>query len=364
MTDKRERGAGMVYQRPGSRFWWCQFHVDGKPVRESTGKLNESQALGYLKARLKQVVKGDFFGLDTERLTVSDVVENLLRARKTRRHKSLDWDTRRWELHLKPFFGHTKARNVDKALIEKYIEARKEEGASDASVNRELAVLSKAVSETPGLPRLKFKRLDERGNARQGFLADADRQKLATECAKVGLWLRAMFELGSRYGFRKGELLKLRVGNVDLAERIVRLEGRATKNSEAKEVPLLADAYTLIEQCIVGKMPTDYVFSREDGEPVRDFRRVWGTVCKAAGVPDLLFHDLRRTAVRGLINSGVDRYTAMQITGHKTESVFNRYHIQDRKSKIAAIEKIYALDTVQTHSEGKPEGRKTADRPN
>ncbi len=33
-----------------------------------------------------------------------------------------------------------------------------------------------------------------------------------------------------------------------------------------------------------------------EGEPVGDFRRAWANTCQAAGVPDKLFHDLRRTA--------------------------------------------------------------------
>ena len=74
-----------------------------------------------------------------------------------------------------------------------------------------------------------------------------------------------------------------------------------------------------------GKQPEDFVFTWENGEPVKDFRGTWDAL--TAGVPGLLFHDFRRSSVRNMIRRGVPQKTAREISGHKTDAIFDRYNI-------------------------------------
>jgi len=216
--------------------------------------------------------------------------------------------------------------------------------ASGASINRELAILKRAfhlgmkrtppkVRACPVIPMYK------ESAPRTGFLEDAQYTPLAMECSKVGLWLRALLTTAYSFAFRKGELLSMRVRQIDLSTGTIRM---------TREVA------TLLTACIIGKQPDDFVFTRSDkerkdgtfvkGRPVKGFRKIWDKVCTSAGVPGLLFHDLRRSGVRNLRRLGVQESVAMRISGHKTHSVFERYNIVDGADLADAASR---LDTKQ-----------------
>jgi integrase len=64
------------------------------------------------------------------------------------------------------------------------------------------------------------------------------------------------------------------------------------------------------------------------GAPIKSFYDSWRSAVKLAGAPDLLFHDLRRSAVRNMVEKiKMSEKRAMVISGHRTRSCFDRYHI-------------------------------------
>jgi len=73
------------------------------------------------------------------------------------------------------------------------------------------------------------------------------------------------------------------------------------------------------------------------GTSILDPRKAWRQACKQAGLPGVLIHDLRRSAVRNMEKANVPRSVAMKISGHKTENVYRRYAIvSDADLKAAA----------------------------
>jgi integrase len=325
---RRPRGTGCLYRQPGSEIWWVQFHRNGQRFRESTGTDNKRKAQDYLQDKIAEASLGTYSPLASQ-ATVAELIEAKLTSDKNNGRKDLRTAEGRWKLHLQPFLGHAKARDLSTAILNKYVERRQSEGAPNATINRELSLVRAAfhAARRSGILRVipYFPMLTE-SNVRKGFLRDDQYTALATACAAEGLWLRAAFEVAHAYGWRRGELLSLRVRQLDFPARTIRLFD--TKNGSGRVVVMTEKVQELLSACCVGKGPDDFVFTRK-GQPVVDMSKAWKRVTDAAGCPGLLFHDLRRTGVRNLRRLGVSETIAMKISGHKTSAMFRRYDIDD-----------------------------------
>lgn len=235
------------------------------------------------------------------------------------------------------------AAELDSRQLECYVDSRREQHATNATINRELACLKRMYriayqASPPRVPSVPhFPHLRE-NNVRQGFVTPEQYANLVAHCKDH--WLRTMLETAHNYGWRVSELLDLRVGRVDLVARTIRLDPGTTKNLEGREVTIESGVLLqLLRLCVEGKRPEDYVFTR-GVKPVRDFRKSWENLCADAGVPALLFHDLRRTAARNLRAAGVPEEIIMRIAGWKTSNVFRRYAIVDKTDIRAALQQL------------------------
>src|SRR3954468_1158531 len=103
--------------------------------------------------------------------------------------------------------------------------------------------------------------------------------------------MRALFECAYTYGWRMSELENLRVRQVALLARTIRLDAGTTKNDEPRLVKMTDTVYRLLSQCITSKQSNDHVFTRPGAKAVRDFRRTWNNVCCAANLGSMVCPD-------------------------------------------------------------------------
>ncbi len=159
-----------------------------------------------------------------------------------------------------------------------------------------------------------------------------------------------IFDIALETGMRSGEIAGLRLHQVDVRRRVVRLT--ITKNESARTVPLTrraAEVFALALDNPTRPEGCDLVFF---GEPGRDgkrrpytFAKVWNGIKTSLGLGDLHFHDLRHEAVSRLVEAGFSDQEVSAISGHKSMQMLKRYtHLraEDLVDRLDAAEAIKA----------------------
>jgi len=137
-------------------------------------------------------------------------------------------------------------------------------------------------------------------------------------------------------GWRRGELLGLRVEGVSIADETVRIE--TSKNGEPRECALTSTLAAMLQQLISGRGKDELVFPFDKDE----WKYIWTRIRKAAGCQDMIFHDFRRSSARDKRNAKMDQGTIMSMQGWKTDAMFRRYGIvtvADQREALRAMER-------------------------
>lgn len=358
---RRERGEGSLYLR--GRTWWICVSVNGKQMRESCGTSDPDQALKHLKRKLKEVHAFELAGKPLvtsrdRRKTISDLMDALEKDFQIR--GILTAQAKSQLKRVKADFAGIRAMSLTKEHVDRYIEERLAADNAPASINRTTGLLKQGFTFAE-LPTPKIRKLDESGNVRTGFFTELEiRRVMANLDADV-----ADFTLfGWLTGMRKSEIASLRWQDVTGDE--LRLRSENSKNGEPRVVPFEGQLAELMERRKKARQYEEkevtkfspLIFHRA-GQPIAEFRKSWKTACCFAGVGKLvcpkcseqvdakrkcakcgaawrsddlvyvgkIFHDLRRSSARNMLQAGVPQAIAMQVTGHKTDSMFRRYAI-------------------------------------
>ncbi|HEY7163679.1 MAG TPA: site-specific integrase [Candidatus Binatia bacterium] len=224
--------------------------------------------------------------------------------------------------------------------IRLYISQRQQTGAAGASINRELAALKRMFSLAIQAGKLSSKphvpMLNE-DNARQGFLNHSD---FLTLREKLPGYLRAPITFLYLSGWRVGEMRALEWRDVDHSGKVIRLRPEISKNKDGGVLPLKNELLQIIGTAAENPCPECPSVFHFKKKRIGDFRKAWHSACSDAKLGNLLIHQLRRTAVRNLIRAGVPERIAMDLTGHKTRSVFDRYNIVSEADLMQASQKL------------------------
>ena len=197
------RGLGGIYKR--GPVYWVRYHHRGREYRESARSAERTDAVRLLKRRLADLSQGRPSGPDEERVTFEEIAAGYIddRTLKGVPPARLQWSRARVAT-VSTFFAEMHAVEITTAKMREFAKARLAAGATPATVNRDLGVLSRMFTLALQTSRLSrrpyFPRLPE-GQPRQGFMEHMDyltlRRHLPTDHQDI-------LDFGYLTGWRRG----------------------------------------------------------------------------------------------------------------------------------------------------------------
>jgi integrase len=330
------------------RYWITYRLPGGKQRREYVGCSIEEARDANGKRRVQKRENRIFDIKPESRMTFSELKDWYLNLEKV---KALSYYPI-LKICLNKFnsvFGDTVISQIKPADLENHQAKRKAEGKADSTIDQEIGaargMINKAFDndlvggETLRVFKKVKKLLKRNANARDKILSPEQLEKLVYHLPRhtKGIILTAFYT-----GMRRCEVLSLTWDKVSLEKRLIQLDARDTKDKEPRSIPICDELHDLLRQ-IPRAIHDDHVFLYK-GKPVRDIREGLTRACKAANIAygrfvkdGFVFHDLRHTFNTYMRKAGVPESVIMEITGHSTREMFDRYNTVDVEDKRRAI---------------------------
>jgi integrase len=282
------------------------------------------------------------------------------------------------------YLGDKSVMNLDRDDIDGYIRKRLEEGAANATANREIAIMKAAINR-------KWKRASQvmdnikgharlKENVRKGTIKLEEFDKLVEELPD---YMKLMVRIIHFTGARPGEIRELRWEQVDFKECRLNFDWSDTKEAYDRSIKLsdeliveLQALWKMADKDDKGVPICPWVFQgpyrRNKLITEKTYYDAWNNACERLGPPFVKLdkltksgkpkatyspHDLRRTRITMAINSKENPKTIMLQTGHKTMAVFQRYNIVSNEDQDALVERQKENDEKLRHKEEKTNER-------
>lgn len=332
--------------------------INNRSVTRTIGKINDPDIIQKAKSELSALRgRAPHDSYLTPNLTVNQVVLEYWKHRKQVRRLSPNTinNERCRLLKIINYWGPHQLNRITTIKIESSIPLLFDDNAKvqPSTINKYLSTLStffkfcltRGYANTnpmDGVARYKV------NNNRLRYLSRTEYSNLLLACSKArresvkhkGLYsqLMHMIILSVHLGLRKGELLNIKVEDIDLEARYLTL--RHTKNGKIRNLPLTPAAIRAIGKELYPRTPESrgYLFMK-NGKPLDDFYHRWARVRLLADLPGLHWHDLRHTYCSWATMAGVDSSTIQEVLGHCTSSLTKRY------THLSAEHKINSADT-------------------
>ena len=310
-------------QRNGK--WQARVLRDGYPNQTKTFT-TKADAEKWARALESEIDKGQFVNVsEAQRTTLGDVIARYL-AEVTPSMKGASEDTIRLKAIKRRPIARWSMANLSAARIAAYRDERLGE-VSSGTVIRELAYLSAIINHARrewgiNVPNpVQMVRKPPNPQARSRVLTEIEIEKLLRALEPTGRrshWTKPSVQLALATAMRRGELLSLRWEHVDLLGRTAFLPD--TKNGESRTVPLSTAAVqvlTALPRHISGMVIPVRFFTLDAA-----FKRALAR----AGLVDVRFHDLRRTAITRMAEKLPNVIELAAVSGHKSLMVLKRYY--------------------------------------